>query len=77
MRDVMFPVKYELKHVLFIRNPVFKGSNQMDSIHYSRLEALVYGIYEIITTIVHKQTPWPLVRKRTIPTERQQLVDDI
>jgi hypothetical protein len=23
------------------------------------------------------QTPWPLVRKRTIPTERPQLVDEI
>jgi hypothetical protein len=26
---------------------------------------------------VTKQTPWPLVRKRTIPTERQPLVDEI
>jgi hypothetical protein len=25
----------------------------------------------------NKQTPWPLVRKRTIPTERPPLVDDI
>jgi hypothetical protein len=24
-----------------------------------------------------EQTPWPLVRKRTIPTERQPLVDEI
>jgi hypothetical protein len=24
-----------------------------------------------------KQTPWPLVRKRTIPTERSPLVDEI
>jgi hypothetical protein len=24
-----------------------------------------------------KQTPWPLVRKRIIPTERQPLVDEI
>jgi hypothetical protein len=24
-----------------------------------------------------KQTPWPLVRKRTIPTDRPSLVDDI
>jgi hypothetical protein len=24
-----------------------------------------------------KQTPWPLVRQRTIPTERQPLVDEI
>jgi hypothetical protein len=25
----------------------------------------------------HKQTPWPLVRKRTILTERPPLVDEI
>jgi hypothetical protein len=24
-----------------------------------------------------KQTPWPLVRKRTIPTDRSPLVDEI
>jgi hypothetical protein len=24
-----------------------------------------------------KQTPWPLVRERTIPTERSSLVDEI
>jgi hypothetical protein len=26
---------------------------------------------------INKQTPWPLVRKRTIPTERPPLVDEI
>jgi hypothetical protein len=26
---------------------------------------------------VTKQTPWPLVHKRTIPTERPPLVDEI
>jgi hypothetical protein len=25
----------------------------------------------------YKQTPWPLVREQTIPTERQPLVDEI
>jgi hypothetical protein len=29
-----------------------------------------------LTTII-KQTPWPLVRERTIPTERPPLVDEI
>jgi hypothetical protein len=28
-------------------------------------------------TFKNKQTPWPLVRKRTIPTERRPLVDEI
>jgi hypothetical protein len=26
---------------------------------------------------IKKQTPWPLVRKRTLPTERPPLVDEI
>jgi hypothetical protein len=26
---------------------------------------------------INKQTPWPLVRERTIPTERPPLVDEI
>jgi hypothetical protein len=30
-----------------------------------------------INSIATKQTPWPLVRKRTIPTERPPLVDEI
>jgi hypothetical protein len=29
------------------------------------------------TNRINKQTPWPLVRKRTIPTERPSLVDEI
>jgi hypothetical protein len=41
------------------------------------------GLYSI-TSQIHglnkqkqKQTPWPLVRERTIPTERPPLVDEI
>jgi hypothetical protein len=30
-----------------------------------------------ITNKTKKQTPWPLVRERTIPTERPPLVDEI
>jgi hypothetical protein len=31
----------------------------------------------IIRIIMNKQTPWPLVCERTIPTERPPLVDEI
>jgi hypothetical protein len=31
----------------------------------------------IATATTNKQTPWPLVRKRTIPTERPPLVGEI
>jgi hypothetical protein len=38
-------------------------------------------VVPIDTLTVHivdtKQTPWPLVRKRTIPTDRPPLVDEI
>jgi hypothetical protein len=30
-----------------------------------------------ISPSIKKQTPWPLVRERTIPTERQQLVGEM
>jgi hypothetical protein len=32
---------------------------------------------ESLTNKKTKQTPWPLVRERTIPTERPPLVDEI
>jgi hypothetical protein len=31
----------------------------------------------VATLQTNKQTPWPLVRKRTIPTERPPLVGEI
>jgi hypothetical protein len=31
----------------------------------------------LLLTEVNKQTPWPLVRERTIPTDRPPLVDEI
>jgi hypothetical protein len=34
------------------------------------------NVSQIILTNI-KQTPWPLVRERTIPTERPPLVDEI
>jgi hypothetical protein len=42
-------------------------------IKYLIMKALWY----FITKTQNKQTPWPLVRKRTIPTERPPLVDEI
>jgi hypothetical protein len=34
-------------------------------------------IFTEITWLPDKQTPWPLVRERTIPTDRPPLVDEI
>jgi hypothetical protein len=31
----------------------------------------------VFSLITKKQTPWPLVRERTIPTDRPPLVDEI
>jgi hypothetical protein len=33
--------------------------------------------WEYVALYKQKQTPWPLVRERTIPTERPPLVDEI
>jgi hypothetical protein len=44
---------------------------------------IIYGIYNIIiynticSIIMYLQTPLPVVRKRTIPTERPPLVGEI
>jgi hypothetical protein len=38
------------------------------------------GIIELVAIIIkqaNKQIPWPLVRKRTMPTERPPLVGEI
>jgi hypothetical protein len=35
------------------------------------------GLQALNATNKTKQTPWPLVRKRTIPTERPPLVSEI
>jgi hypothetical protein len=43
----------------------------------SRLHLFLCQVIELFITKSHKQTPWPLVRKRTIPTERPPLVDGI
>jgi hypothetical protein len=40
-------------------------------------EISIAAIYIYIYIYKQKQTPWPLVRKRTMPTERQALVDEI
>jgi hypothetical protein len=34
-------------------------------------------VVTLIMEAIQKKTPWPLVRKRTIPTERPPLVDEI
>jgi hypothetical protein len=43
---------------------------------------LIFGVQALYHTLNkhnnnNKQTPWPLVRERTIPTERPPLVDEI
>jgi hypothetical protein len=41
---------------------------------YNQTSALPYSV---LAYIFSKQTPCPLVRERTIPTDRPQLVDEI
>jgi hypothetical protein len=37
----------------------------------------IFSSPKLPETQIYKQTPWPLVRKRTIPTDRPPLVDEI
>jgi hypothetical protein len=34
-------------------------------------------LHDIVLSSINKQTPWPLVRERTIPTDRPPLVGEI
>jgi hypothetical protein len=38
---------------------------------------VVYTGFEKLTTLLAPETPWLLVRKRTIPTERPLLVGEV
>jgi hypothetical protein len=52
-----------------IIEPPFAGTVLQKSVPYMNLHRTGY--------FTNKQTPWPLVRERTIPTERPPLVDEI
>jgi hypothetical protein len=42
-----------------------------------RFQNVIESNDEVMCKKQNKKTPWPLVRKRTIPTERPPLVDEI
>jgi hypothetical protein len=52
-----------------------EGQNHEMKIVNRAFENVAQFRYLIMT--VKKKTPWPLVRKQTIPTERPPLVDEI
>jgi hypothetical protein len=56
------------------RNQVDK--NRLAGNNFSSNEQSKYAAKKILCN-KQKQTPWPLVRERTIPTERPPLVDEI
>jgi hypothetical protein len=45
--------------------------------HFLSLSGPMRDCVEEYSTAFIKQTPWPLVRKRIIPTDRPPLVDEI
>jgi hypothetical protein len=56
----------------------FKITVSILEIWENYLVPVIYPSPEILNIRKHKkQTPWPLARKRTIPTERPPLVDEI
>jgi hypothetical protein len=61
---------------LYIIDEASSETNIYQNIHKQTCQ-LQAGDVKDITRTKKKQTPWPLVRKRTIPTERLQLVDEI
>jgi hypothetical protein len=70
--------------------PPSSGSKIIQARHqctaYSFLVRLNFDPEDVIDTFIrnvgshglkNKQTPWPLIRERTIPTDRPPLVDEI
>jgi hypothetical protein len=58
----------------------FSHSTLISGLHrHTNLQAArrLHWPYFIFQAKGKKRTPWPLVRKRTIPTERPPLVDEI
>jgi hypothetical protein len=43
----------------------------------SNMQHIIINAFTYIYNKTNKQTPWPLVRERTIPTERPPLVNEI
>jgi hypothetical protein len=75
------PVKYELGFYIpeddilhsYCRENIKSCILQCTSVSASRTQARFLSRLVLLI----KQTPWPLVRERTIPTERPPLVDEI
>jgi hypothetical protein len=58
-----------------MHNNTFLYTGVQESWNVFKLE--LSRLFICITELKNKQTPWPLVRERTIPTERLPLVDEI
>jgi hypothetical protein len=58
--------------------PVGQSYKQRNDIHIPPRHLLPpCHTWPLSCFVLYKQTPWPLVRKRTIPTDRPPLVDEI
>jgi hypothetical protein len=57
---------------------IVEAKDSADDLQQSHSESLEFRTLSIVwNKQTKKQTPWPLVRKRTILTERPPLVDEI
>jgi hypothetical protein len=65
------PVKYELGSYI-PEDDVFHSRRRESLISYAIQKDFTHNILNI-----NVQTPWPLVRKQTLPTERPPLVSNI
>jgi hypothetical protein len=68
-RSMLVPAGDVLQH------PVAHHLFVLISSSYVKIE--VFKFVSILHIYSNKQTPWPLVRERTIPTDRQPLLDEI
>jgi hypothetical protein len=62
----------------YVEHPA--STEESDEQHFSEKRFTAWSTYVVLPpTLTQKkqQTPWPLVRKRTLPTEQPPLVDEI
>jgi hypothetical protein len=70
-------LKWKTKEPLDMFIVSFHRNTDMNKIFNIKTICRAAVTVEPIRTKQQKQTPWPLVRERTIPTERPPLVDEI
>jgi hypothetical protein len=70
--NILVLVFRQYSHIIFTT----KGVSEIYR-HVLHMSKMYHLILLFVTALLPEITPWPLIRKRTVPTERPPLVDEI